>query len=190
MGLSSPGRPLGLDEPVAYLGLALTTMLVYTQGDYLILLDGHAASERILYEHLLQGLDDLVAEPLLEPHPAGLPTDPQGRRALWGRLGLEWQEGAEGWLITAAPPAFSPAVLGPLLTGSGEAPEALLERLRTGACHAAWRGGMRMGKESALALWQAWAACQDPWTCPHGRRVAVRLSRPEAERLFQRTGPG
>ncbi|MCH7493418.1 DNA mismatch repair endonuclease MutL [bacterium] len=190
VGLAAADRPLGLREPVTCLGLAFSTMLVYTQGDDLILLDGHAASERIVFEHLLQGLDNLAAEPLLEPRRVDVPADPAGRRAFWERLGLEWEEGPDGWLVTGAPPAYAPAALGPLLEGDGENPEALLEGLRTGACHAAWRGGMRLGKEGGLALWAAWAKCRDPWTCPHGRRVAVRLSRPEAERLFQRTGPG
>ncbi|MBC8514268.1 ATP-binding protein [bacterium] len=178
-------RHLPLDKPVGYLGIVFGTFLVFTQEDELILLDGHAASERVLYEELGAQAPP-AAQPLLSPIETPLPIQVSHRRALWKRLGILWEEHPTHWLVTALPPHIPAHALSITDAEEDERAEDFRESLRSGACRGSWRGGMEMNSALAQSLWNGWIRCQDPWTCPHGRRVALRLQRDDAERLFQR----
>ena len=58
--------------------------------------------------------------------------------------------------------------------------------LATLACHAAVRAGRPMELPEIKQLIEDWGAEGFPMTCPHGRRVALRLSMEELARVFSR----
>jgi DNA mismatch repair protein MutL len=56
------------------------------------------------------------------------------------------------------------------------------------ACHSAVRSGRRMEAAETRQLLQDWRDAGLPSTCPHGRRIAMRLTIEELDRIFGRQG--
>jgi DNA mismatch repair protein MutL len=192
------------------LGQALATYRVVEGDDGLLLVDQHAAHERILYEGLRRSrlagavpAQALLAPLALELEPAALAalaSAPETARA----LGFEIEGfGEEAVLVRAVPALLAghdPAALARALVdevrnaeqvGAAAAAGArslpLLDRaLATLACHAARRKGDRLDPREQRALLDG--LDQIPWapTCPHGRPVVVPLDRMEIERRFAR----
>lgn len=194
----------------AYLGQLYRTYLLCEQGDELLLIDQHAAHERVVFERLRAAHKQapLLAQRLL--FPTSLEFDPR-RAALIGefeselsRLGFELQPfGGRSFALQAAPDLGS--------YGRGAAglrdPEALLRQvlddleehgrsetlsartdllLATMACHSAVRAGDVLDEAKVRALFSAMDEVHYSPYCPHGRPVLVRLSRAELERRFGR----
>jgi DNA mismatch repair protein MutL len=191
------------------LGQLLTTYLVLEGKDQLLLVDQHAAHERVLYERLrAEWLDrgverqGLLAPLAVELEPrayAALLEDPEQAR----RLGFELESFGEDTLALRAVPALlaehDPAALlrslaDELAAGEGALTEATAIRalpaadrlFATLACHSARRKGDVLDPREQQALLDALDAI--PWapTCPHGRPVCVPLAQAEIERRFGR----
>jgi len=212
-----PGGPAGEGaRPFRFgdlrgLGQLLGTYLLTEDKHGLVLVDQHAAHERVLYERMrarwLAG--DSARQSLLVP--ITLELDAAGRAALLdapellGRLGFEVEpfDGATvairavPELLAERDPAGLVRGLAEELHEGGGATEALRARTRildsadhlfaTMACHAARRAGEVLVEAEQRALLDALDAI--PWapTCPHGRPVAVRMSLGEIERRFGRS---
>ena len=117
-------------EPVRYIGEALNVYILLEQGDKMLLIDKHAAHERILFDKMRLNEKPLMPQELLEPQPFN--TDPDGaalleaNAALLARLGFELDSfGDTAFLIRAVPAQLDAASAVPLL-------EELLEKLREG----------------------------------------------------------
>ena len=193
-----------------YLGQLYRTYLLCEQGDELLLIDQHAAHERVVFERLRAAHKQasLQAQRLL--FPTSLEFDPR-RAALVGefsaelsRLGFELQPfGGRSFALSAAPD------LGSYGRGASSLrdPEALLRQvldeleehgrseavaartdllLATMACHSAVRAGDVLDEAKVRALLSAMDEVHYSPYCPHGRPVLVRLSRAELERRFGR----
>jgi DNA mismatch repair protein MutL len=192
------------------LGQFLATYLLLEAKDLLLLIDQHAAHERVLYERFrAEWLDRGVAsQGLLAPVVVRLAAGPlaallEGGESL-GRLGFEIEAFGEGTLAVRAVPALladcDPAglvrSLADELEAAGSAADALRVESRaleaadrifaTLACHSARRKGEVLDPREQQALLDALDAI--PWapTCPHGRPVAVPIEIAEIERRFSR----
>ena len=103
---------------------------------------------------------------------------------------------AAGPLIVRAAPADVaageiPDVLGELagrlLTGGSADPDAARDALlHTMACKAAIKGGQKNGRGRAAARWPRPSCPGQVKYCPHGRPVAIELTRQQLERRFGR----
>jgi DNA mismatch repair protein MutL len=193
-----------------YLGQFLRTYLLCEGDGELLLIDQHAAHERVVYERLRRAHTDapLLSQRLL--FPASLELDDK-RAALLSehaetmtRLGFEVRPfGGRSFALCAAPdlgaygrgaqvhrdPERLLRQVLDELEDSGRS-DAVRERsellLATMACHAAVRGGDVLDATKALALLQAMDEVDYSPYCPHGRPVLIRLSRSELERRFGR----
>jgi len=180
--------------------------LLCSDGERLVVIDQHAAHERILYEQLREGYGGrrLVSQQLLHPRPVELsPREmeclEQQREVLEG-LGFRLMPfGGETVLIQALP-----ALLGNddpeallrdvleslhLVSGNeaglpGAAFEALFSRL---ACRAAIKSGAKLSPREMLDLLARMEASSTFSHCPHGRPVARQFTRSEIEKWFHRT---
>jgi DNA mismatch repair protein MutL len=191
------------------LGQLTATYLLLEAKDQLLLVDQHAAHERVLYERLRaqwlangverQGLlAPLAVE--LEPRAFGAALE---RRDEIERLGFDLDAFGHNTLAVRAVPAIlsdrDPAALlrslaDELVEGEGSlASESAVRSLApadrlfaTLACHSARRKGDVLDPREQRALIDALDAI--PWapTCPHGRPVAVPLELSEIERRFGR----
>lgn len=185
------------------LGQMNRTFLIAHVGDELQVIDQHTAHERVLFERLLRAWQDrsLPAQPLLLPESLELPV----QQALilhrhleeLERLGLLIEPfGPSSFLIRSLPVMLGHPDLAALVQDLIEDLEqwdsiSSLETkvrpiLASLACHGAVRAGRTMALPEIKQLVQDWVAEGLIMTCPHGRRVAFRLSGDELARLFDR----
>lgn len=169
----------------------------------LILVDQHAAHERLTYERLKAGLaqGELPRQGLLTPQTLELTPGEAAWAAQqagqWARLGLELEPfGGHTWAIRAVPPHLAggdprPVVRDLLsqMSASGlpvDTPEFVETALRSLACHGSVRQGQRLKPAELEELVDKICALPPPLTCPHGRPVMLLLTRHELDRSFRR----
>jgi DNA mismatch repair protein MutL len=194
-----PEYPLG--APVAQV---LDTYVIAIASDgALVLVDQHAAHERLTHEALK---DEMLAggvrsQPLLLPAVVELPQADAARllaqaEAL-GRLGLEIEGfGVGAVLVRALPAALGAPEPAPLLrdladqlaeTGEATALEARLDAaIARMACHGSIRAGRRLTPAEMDALLRRMEATPRAATCSHGRPTFLKLTQADIERLFGR----
>ncbi len=202
--LPSP-PPAPADHPLgAPLAQLLDTYILAVSADgALVLVDQHAAHERLTHEALRdQYLSGAVrTQPLLLPAVVDLaPADAArllDRADDLARLGLEIESfGPGAILVRALPAVLGAADPAPLLRDmadelaeQGEATaldarlDAVIARL---ACHGSIRAGRRLDATEMDALLRRMEATPRAATCSHGRPTFLRLSRTDIERLFGR----
>lgn len=192
-------HPLG--APVAQV---LDTYVIAVAADgSLVLVDQHAAHERLTHEalrtQLLEG--GARSQPLLLPAVVEM-SGAEAARLLaaapdLARLGLEVEEfGPGAVLVRALPAALGAPDPGPLLRdiadelGEGGETTALAARLDAViarmACHGSIRAGRRLAPAEMDALLRAMESTPRAATCSHGRPTFLKLTRAEIERLFGR----
>jgi DNA mismatch repair protein MutL len=169
----------------------------------LVLVDMHAAHERIVYEKLKGSLEaaPLASQPLLVPvaMPATAEEVEEAERSAAALAGLGFEVGIAGprELVVRAVPALladldAPAMLRSLLGEIREfgASRALLERrnelLATVACHAAVRANRSLTVPEMNALLREMEQTERAGSCNHGRPTWVQFSLAELDRLFLR----
>ncbi|HEX6012771.1 MAG TPA: DNA mismatch repair endonuclease MutL [Geminicoccaceae bacterium] len=196
-----PGErfPLG----AARAQLHRTYVLAETE-DSVVLVDQHAAHERIVYERLKAELREgggVRRQALLLPEVVEL--EPAERRRLLARaaelarLGLVVEPFGAGAVLVrelpallghAAPSALVRDLAADLVEqgdalGLAEALEAVLAGV---ACHGSVRAGRRLGLEEMNALLRQMEATPFSGQCNHGRPTYIELKREDLERLFGR----
>ncbi|RJX28513.1 MAG: DNA mismatch repair protein MutL, partial [Desulfarculus sp.] len=197
-------KPLfGRAQELTVIGQLHGLYLLCASPQGLVLVDQHAAHERLTYERLKKGLASgrLPRQGLLTP--ATLELTPgeaawaQEQAPAWDRLGLELEPfGGGTWSIRAVPPHLAggdprPVVRDLLsqLNASGlpvHTPEFMETALRRLACHGSVRQGQRLSPAEQEELVDQICALAPPLTCPHGRPVMLMLSRRELDRHFRR----
>jgi DNA mismatch repair protein MutL len=174
------------------------TYILALDGDALVLVDQHAAHERIAYEAIARRAQDhSPSEPLLVPYavelePADVPRFEALREAL-AEAGLTAEPfGESAYRIVATPAGYGarPFDLRPFLADAGDEIAGLSPRERvwaTLACHSVVRAGDRLEFAEMSALLARLALCENPMHCPHGRPTIVRIAADEVARMFKRT---
>jgi DNA mismatch repair protein MutL len=216
-----PQRPLGgvsAEEPpptgeqelpqpgiaVRVLGQLRDTYVVVEDGEGLLLVDQHAAHERILYDRYRAELreHDVPVQSLLFPVNVEVPPARAVRfEKVIGRLselGFAVEAfGDNAFLVREVPAIAAGSDPGRLLEdlveqiGAGEGDEALsdLEHrvAALAACHAAVRAGMRLDPQRARHIVESLFAGGHALTCPHGRPATLRYPIGAIDRAFLRT---
>jgi DNA mismatch repair protein MutL len=206
---AAPPEPLRFAD-LRRLGQLLGTYLVLESKDGLLLVDQHAAHERVLYERLRAGWLERSVErqALLVPEIVELPGGSYEALAraseLVARLGFEVEGYDERSVAVRAVPAMlagrDPAGLvrglvdelaeadrvGTDVSASSRLLDLADRTLATLACHAARTAGEVLDEREQAALIESLDTI--PWapTCPHGRPVAIPFSLYEIERRFSR----
>lgn len=178
-----------------------TYWLVEYKSD-LLLIDQHAAHEKVKYENLVEHLEQqvIVSEPLNPPTILRLSSGEiqvfTEYEELLGQLGFRAEcFGGNDYAIRAVPMdlyGFNPKemfleILDELACHPmRQAPEAILHRMATMACKAAVKGNMEMNEVQAKELIHQLLKLKNPYHCPHGRPVIVAMSKAEVERKFKR----
>lgn len=184
-------------------GQVFDSFILVEEGGRLLLLDQHTAHERILYESLTKkyGEGSVDAQELLFPVEVELsPRDAasiKGRLDGLERLGIVLEEFGEGFFALRRVPS--------ILAGTDLA--ALVERIasRAGlfddgtgldrlaeevinimACRGAVKAGQKLDKREISALVERLDELDLPYTCPHGRPVALAVEREDILRSFLR----
>jgi DNA mismatch repair protein MutL len=173
--------------------------LVAEGPDGLVLIDQHAAHERVLYNRLLERLRTGrgMTQPLLMPQ--AVDVEPRliaaaaDHRADLANLGLEYEEfGPRSLRITAVPvemPAgrATAAVQETLSALADNRGEGAMEKAAAAlACHSAVRFGDTLDLAEQRRLLVDLEAAQDAVTCPHGRPTRLLVEWQDLRRHFRR----
>ncbi|ABN07337.1 DNA mismatch repair protein MutL [Methanocorpusculum labreanum Z] len=178
-----------------------TYILAKNESGDLIVVDQHAAHERIMYDQLLArsssaeaGQELIVPQPitLSKKETAALP-DLLDVLAAAGYL-LE-PFGKDVWMVRSVPVVSSTlgdpdtihAILDAALDGVGNTDEVLDRVLKTAACRAVVKGNTPLTIEQMQRLLRQLMATKSPYTCPHGRPTTIVLSKSRLAGMFLRT---
>ena len=179
-------------------GEVLNTYIIVEQGDRVFFIDKHAAHERMNFDRMKAAGYTPMSQTLLVPTVCRL--DPREEAALVEQLPLLEEFGFQaedlnGALIVRQAPDYLdvediPGTLselaGKLLAGGRPDPAAARdELLHTMACKAAIKGGWKTSVSELERVAQAVMSGQVKY-CPHGRPVAIELTKKELERQFKR----
>jgi DNA mismatch repair protein MutL len=197
--MALPDHPLG-----APIGQVLDTYILAIAGDgALVLVDQHAAHERLTHEALKQEMlaGGVRAQPLLLPAVVELPPSDAARLVAQAdalaKLGLEIEGfGGSAVLVRALPAALGAPEPAPLLRdladqlAESDEATALEARLDAAiarmACHGSIRAGRRLTAAEMDALLRRMEATPRAATCSHGRPTFLKLTQADIERLFGR----
>ncbi len=189
------------------IGQFLNLYLLCEHADQLVVIDQHAAHERILYQQLRQAYEqrEIASQNLLFPvtvelGPNHADTLEQEAEAVV-ELGVVVEFfGDSTWVIKAVPAIvgrLSPVdVLLDILNGladrpasglSGVVPECIDRLLASMACKAAIKAGNQLRPEEMLELLQQMGHSEIFSHCPHGRPVLKTFSGQEIEKWFRRS---
>ena len=175
------------------------TYLLLEEEDGLLIIDQHAAHERVLYDQLRKG-KHTSAQLLLTPITLEFSADQCSmaleNKELLAELGFEIEEfGPQTLLLRSVPQGLPTSKAQEILTdfilewaATGKAKKSIPreEVLMMMACKRAIKAGATITPEEAIALLNALWKSDVPQTCPHGRPTMVSLSREEIERIFKR----
>lgn len=197
---------IGVVDPDARLGAARAQVhenyIIAQTGDSLVIVDQHAAHERLVYEALKRALDDqpISTQMLLLPEIVDLPEDDADRlaeaAATLERFGLGIERFGPGAICVRETPAMlgetdAAALIRDLADqlADGHA-DGLKNRLHsiaaTMACHGSVRSGRRLKPDEMNALLRQMEATPGSDTCNHGRPTWIELKLADIERLFHR----
>jgi DNA mismatch repair protein MutL len=186
-----------------FVGQVLNGYLLCEGNERVVLIDQHAAHERVRFERLrAEHANGAVArDALLVPETVALPPVQVAALAehehTLAAAGLEGEPFGDGtFLLRTVPRLLRGHDVGALLRAvaselvengaSMAADHATDAVLATLACHSAVRVGQRLGPEQVRALLDSMDTVDVNAHCPHGRPVAVELSRARVESLFGR----
>jgi DNA mismatch repair protein MutL len=191
--------PLG-----AAVAQVLDTYIIAVAADgTLILVDQHAAHERLTHEAIRARLFDggVAGQPLLLPAVVELPEADTERLLAraddLARLGLEVESfGPGAILVRSLPAALGAPEPAPLVRDIADELAELDETMTLSArldaviarmaCHGSIRAGRRLGQAEMNALLRQMEATPRAATCSHGRPTFLKLSKAEIETLFGR----
>ncbi len=199
---SASAKPSFLPEVRSYciIGQLFKTYILVEEGDDFLLIDQHAAHERIKYEELKKSLKEkkVSSQYLAIPIPVELSD---GEKEAYkehkdelSELGFEADMNESA--ITAVPSAdgsdeLSAAFL-ELLSAFSENRQEIIDSkkerlLYTIACKAAIKANSYRGEEELSALVEAVFDLDNINTCPHGRPIVIKMTKKEIEKEFGRT---
>jgi DNA mismatch repair protein MutL len=174
------------------------TYILALDGDALVLVDQHAAHERIAYETIAErARRGAPSEPLLVPYVIELDAADVPRfeaiRETLAEVGFVAEPfGERAYRIAATPAGYGARTfdLRPFLADAGDEIAGLSphERLwATLACHSVVRAGDRLDVAEMSALVARLSHCKNPMHCPHGRPTVIRISADDVAHMFKRT---
>ena len=201
------GLPTGLDEgiipPLRVIGQLGATYIVAEGPRGMVLLDQHAAHERVLFEEFLSARQRAAvpSQTLLEPALVDLGPEAadvlQENADVLGRLGFEIESFGGSTILVRSVPTIvgtdDPGrvlsdVVGSLLAGNQPLAASVEEAVARQVCkRAAIKAGQVLDQVEMGELIRALEQCESPHTCPHGRPTMIHLTVEHLAREFGRT---
>ena len=195
-----------IDEPkpekinVRVIGEFLKTYILCEAGEELIIIDKHAAHERIRFDALKADPVPPMAQQLLTPAAVTLTAEEYGAvlesldvLAGYGFLCEDFGDGAvlvreiPDYIRAEDAAATLEELARKLLLQRADPAGARDELLHTMACKAAIKAGWHTEPKEREALVREVLSRDDIKYCPHGRPVCIELTRKELEKQFKRT---
>ncbi len=198
--LQSEESLLPQEKPYRLVGEVLNTYIIVEQDRTLLLIDKHAAHERILFEKLRARQDPMMSQLLLTPI-LFTPEREEGAILLenaqtLSQLGFSLSDYGDGTLaINEIPDEIQSqdaevtlnVLASQLMAGKRLDPSTLRdELLHTIACKAAIKGGQHNGGIELEVLVKEVLSREELKHCPHGRPICITMTASQLERQFKR----
>ena len=183
-------------------GQVFDTYWLIEYAEELLIIDQHAAHEKVLYEKLMKHLSEKkgITQNLAAPVVVNLSEREievlQVNLSTFEQIGFQIEHfGEKDYLITGVPAdflnvpskeLFLEMLDGLVEEGSKSHPEIVLDHCATMACKAAVKGNHRMSYAEAEKLIEQMLMMDEPYHCPHGRPTTIAMSRQEFEKKFKR----
>jgi DNA mismatch repair protein MutL len=186
-----------------YIGQLLECYLVCELGDRLVVVDMHAAHERVNYNKIRQARAEqkVVSQRLLIPETVRLTEEAvvtlMEQEHVLRELGFELSQISPETVAVRGVPGvvahldcvglLKECAAEPLAAGWRERLEERVDHIAARmACHASVRSGDLLTKQEAYALFSQLDEAELSGACPHGRPVVTQFSREMVERWFGR----
>jgi DNA mismatch repair protein MutL len=204
---STPSEPQ-MQKPIAdwrIVGEVFHSYIIVETGDKMLVIDQHAAHERLLYEQLRARLHETAptSQLLLVPLEVMMMSDEVTALCEYQKeleaIGFAFTASRNALEVTALPEGVSPETASDMLctiadrikTNTGSARltrDILFERaLYQGACKAAIKAGRQYAPEHLEWLVEQLMKLPDITVCPHGRPVAMQMSKQNLDHQFERS---
>jgi len=207
-GVNNGGQGIDAEQTeIPPLGYALAQLrgiyILAENREGLVLVDMHAAHERITYEHMKTAYESVgvAAQPLLVPEALAVSEKEadcaDSQLALFETLGITLQRaGPESLMVRAVPALLRGADVAPLIRDvladllthgtTRRIEEKINAILSTMACHGSVRAGRQLTLTEMNALLREMEATERSGQCNHGRPTWTQLSMNELDALFMR----
>ena len=188
-------------KELRFIGQALNTYLICEDGVDLYFIDQHAAHERILFDKLNLAVKNssIITQPLLVPYIINVNNLEydffMGKIELLNSMGIEINEfGRNAFKVSAIPTflldlnikGFFDDILADLnQLKTFTVNDILLEKLAQKACKAAIKSGDKLSDIEIQVLLDKLKE-NIGLKCPHGRPVAIKITRTEIDKWFKR----
>ena len=186
-----------------YIGSLFSTYIVIEIKDEIYIIDQHAAHERIMYEKVKKNFysnADKESQIMLLPDIITLSHKEKDivreNTSLFKKAGFIFEEFGDNTIRLIGVPSMCMElntkelflqILDEIdtvaITASQEKEDKFISTI---ACKAAVKANMNLNKEEVEKLMDELLVLQNPFTCPHGRPTAIKMTKYELERKFNR----
>ncbi|MDD6141891.1 MAG: DNA mismatch repair endonuclease MutL [bacterium] len=209
-----PAQPVPVEEqtvlaevqeapvPLRLAGILFDTYWMFESGDRVLMVDQHAAHERILYDQMMERFEkDRISQKLLAPQLVQLTPYDMAHlpefAPLLSQAGFEVEQFDDTCVALHAIPTFfgvndSPKellleALAEWQAGRGEVTrERMRRRVAQMACKRAIKGGDKLSETEIRGFMQEMLKSESMPTCPHGRPIVTEITRYALEKRFKR----
>lgn len=184
------------------IGQAFSTYIILQQDDELVLIDQHAAHERIMYEELKKSRESRIptSQMLLSAIVLELTNQEikflEEHAGFFGSIGYSYDSfGVNSILLRSVPfkehdgdikGIFLDVLDYVMNTGRIDRNFNIDETLYTIACKSAVKANRKLDETEIRSLAQCLSEMDNPYTCPHGRPSAIRFKKSDLEKMFKR----
>ena len=189
--------------PYKYCGTVFSTYIIIEMGNEMYIIDQHAAHERVMYEEIKKNYYETVekeSQIMLLPDIINLShkekTIVKENLDLFKKAGFMLEEFGESTIRLIGVPAICMdmdtkelflEILDTIDTVAITAKQEKEDKfIATIACKAAVKANMALTKEEVDALMKKLLVLPNPFTCPHGRPTAIKMSKVDLEKKFNR----
>ncbi len=187
-------------EDLRIIGQVSKIYILAEKGEDLVIIDQHAAHERVLYEQILKMKKNRVQELIT---PITIDLTPKERVLMEEYIpylekhGFGISEfGDNTYVVTFVPDVFGrledPGIIHDLISellagGKIKKDTGVSEQVcKTMACRAAIKGGAACSLRQMEELVEQLKQAENPYSCPHGRPTVLTFTRGELDRMFAR----
>lgn len=184
----------GLD----YIGVFDKTYLLFEKNSQLVMIDQHAAHEKILYEQFMRAFksQEIASQMLLIPETVELDAVDMSSldqmASFITHMGFDFERFGNSTVILREIPSLlsiqsAKLMFSEILDGTRtDMEDHFEEKLASRACKAAIKAYDSIQAIEVDALMEQLKALESPYTCPHGRPIVIQFGKHEIERKFKR----
>ena len=190
------------EKDIKIIGQVFATYWILQYGDNMFIIDQHAAHEKVLYERFIKQIEQNKPLTQMVNPPVVISLSMFGQQVLeeniqvFEKLGYCIESfGGNEYILNGVPAQlpdiatqelFIEIIDGLASNKNDTTPGTLLERVATMSCKAAVKGGSRLDERQAQELLKELMQLENPYNCPHGRPVMVKITQRELEKKFKR----